>query len=131
MEEKNKKEMEKEYLNKIEMDKLQELNSKLQRRLQNKQIFNEQIEQAKATESLKKQKKMMEIEEGKVFIEKYEGLLDVKDKERLEIKLNVQEKAKIRDLRESHSLNVRSLQAMIENEFESKYRKEKEELDRK
>ncbi len=123
--------MEKEFLNKIEIDKLQELNHKMQKKLHNKQIYNEQIEQARANENLKRQKKLIEIEEGKQFIEKYEGILDNKDRERLEIKLNVQEKAKIRDIRENHSLNVRSLQALIENELENKYRKEKEELDRK
>ena len=84
--------------------------------MQNKQIY-------------KKQKKQMENEEGKVYVEKYEGLLDTKDRERLDIKLSIQEKAKLRDLRESLYINVRSLQEMIDNEIESKYRKEKEELE--
>lgn len=99
--------------------------------MQNKQIYNEQIEQAKANENSKKHKKHLENEEGKAFVEQYEDLLDNKDRERLDIKLSIQEKAKIRDLRESLSINVRSLQVMIDNENESKYRKEKEELEKK
>jgi len=130
-EEKAKKEMEKEFLNKVEYEKLQDLNCKLQKKLQNKQILNDQLEQAKANENFKKQKKIMENEEGKIFVEKYEGLLDTKDKERLDIKLSIQEKAKIRDIRENHSMNVKKLKDMIESEFEHKYRKEKEEIERK
>lgn len=130
-EEKIKKELEIEFLNKVEQDKLQDLNNKLNRRKQNKQIYNEQLEQAKANENLKKIRKQMENEEGKVYVEKYEGILDNKDRERLDIKLSIQEKAKIRDLRESLSINVKNLQEMIDNEIENKYKKEKEELDKK
>ncbi len=123
--------MEKEFLNKIEQEKLQELNHKMIKKMHNKQIYSEQLEQAKASENFKKQKKLFDNDEGKAYIEKYEGLLDNKDRERLDIKLSIQEKAKIRDLRESMSLNVKSLQELINNEFESKYVKEKEELERK
>ena len=130
-EERAKKENEKEFLNKVEQEKLQELNNKMLKKMHNKQIYDEQLQQAKANENFKKHKKQLENEEGKVFVEKYEGLLDDKDRERLDIKLSIQEKAKIRDLRESLTINVKSFQDMIENEVENKYRKEKEELDRK
>ena len=123
--------MDKDYLNNLEFEKLQELNNKLKKRLENKQVYNEQIEQARVMDSLKKQRKMNEIEEGKIYVEKYEDLLDYKDKERLDIKLSIQERAKIRDLRENNSLNVKSLQEMIDYELENKYKKEKEELDKK
>ena len=123
--------MEKEFLSKVEKEKLQDLNNKMHRRMQNKQIYNEQLEQAKANENSKKIMKKMENDEGKVYVEKYEGLLDNKDRERLDIKLSIQEKAKRRDLRESLSINVRSLQELIDYEIDNKYRKEKEELENK
>jgi hypothetical protein len=123
--------MEKEFLSKIEKEKLQDLNNKMLRRMQNKQVYDEQMEQAKANENSKKIMKKMENDEGKVYVEKYEVLLDNKDRERLDIKLSIQEKAKRRDLRESLSINVRSLQEMIDYEIDNKYRKEKEELENK
>lgn len=130
-EDKMKKEMEKEIIHKYEQDKLMEVNDKIKRKMENKQVFDQQLQQAKLNENLKRQFKRYEIEEGKKYVEKYESLLDNKDKERLDLKLSIIERAKIRDLREAHSTNVKKLQEIIDVEYDNKFIKEKEELEKK
>lgn len=99
------------------------------KKLENKKILNQQLEQIKIEEDKKRQIKLNDLEEEKKYKEKFQVLMEAKDKERYGYKLNIQEKAKIRDLRQKMHINQRSLQELIDNELENKYRKEKEEID--
>jgi len=122
---------EKEYLNKMEQDKLKEFENKMQRKLVNKKLLDDQLEQVRISENLKRINKISTLEEDKKYKEKFQAIMDFKDKERLDIKLNIQEKAKIRDIREKNHINARNLQELIDNEMENKYRKEKEQLEKR
>lgn len=118
--------IDKEYLNKVEKEKMKEFENKIQKKIENKKILEDQLEQIKIFEDRKKNLKLNDLEEDKKYRDKFQSLMDTKDQERLDYKLNIQEKAKIRDLREKMHMNQRSLQEMIDNEIESKYKKEKE-----
>jgi hypothetical protein len=122
---------EKEFLDKIEQDKLKEFENKMQRKIENKRILDEQLEQIRISESLKRKNKLSTLEEDKKYKEKFQVLMDSKDKERLDIRMSIQEKAKIRDLREKNHINAKNLQELIDREMENKYKKEKEQLEKR
>jgi hypothetical protein len=122
---------EKEFLNKLEQDKLKEFENKMQKKMEYKKLLDEQLEQVRLSENIKRINKISNIEEDKKYKEKFQAIMDYKDKERLGIKLNIQEKAKIRDIREKNHINARSLQDLIDMETENKYKKEKEQLEKR
>ena len=130
-EERIKIQLEKEYLDKVEQEKLKEFENKMQKKVENKKVLNQQLEQIKIFENQKRQYKLNDLEEEKKYREKFQVSMDNQDKERLDIKLNVIGKAKIRDLREQYHVNARNLQELIDNEFDSKYKKEKEQLEKR
>jgi hypothetical protein len=122
---------EKEFLNKLEQDKLREFENKMQKKMEYKKLLDEQLEQIRLSENIKRINKISNLEEDKKYKEKFQEIMDYKDKERLGIKLNIQEKAKIRDIREKNHINARNLQDLIDMETENKYKKEKEQLEKR
>lgn len=121
----------KEFAEKMEQEKLKEFENKMQRKAENKKLLDEQLEQIRVSESIRRKNRINNLEEEIKYKEKFQVLMDNKDKERLDIKLNIQEKAKIRDLREKNHINARNLQELIDLEMENKYKKEKEQLEKR
>jgi hypothetical protein len=130
-EERTKIRSEKEYLNKIEQDKFKEMENKMQIKMKNKKLLDEQLEQVRLSENLKRINKISNIEEEKKYKEIFQNIMDYKDRERQGIHLNIQEKAKIIDIREKNHINYRNLKELIDNEMEIKYKKEKEQLEKR
>lgn len=113
----------------MEQEKLKELEFKVKKKIDSRKILDEQLEQMRICEDKKRKIKLNDLEEEKKIKEKFQIIMDNKDKERLDIKLQIQEKAKLRDLREKYFVNQKNLQEIIENELENKYRKEKEQIE--
>ena len=130
-EERTKLQSDKEIMWKMEQDKLREFENKIQRKAEHKKVLDEQLEQVRQTENLKRINKMSNLEEEMKYKEKFQKIMDNKEQERVDIKLNVQEKARIRDIREKNHVNARSLQDLIDMETDNRYRKEKAQIDRR
>ena len=101
----------------------------MQKKLENKKLLNEQQEQIKIFEDKKKLLKLNDLEEEKKYRDKFQTIMDHKDKERIDYRMNIFEKAKIRDQREKFHVNQKNLQILIDHEIENKYKKEKEEIE--
>ena len=108
---------------------MKELETKIKKKIDNKKVLDDQLEQMRIFEDKKRQTKLNDLEEEIKYKQKFQVLMDNKDKERLDFKMQIQEKAKLRDLREKYFVNQKSVQEIIENEIENKYRREKEQIE--
>jgi hypothetical protein len=101
----------------------------MQKKLESRKMLGEQLEHIKMIEDRKKLLKLNDIEEEKIYREKFQNLMDNKDKERYDHHKKIQEKAKLIDIREKMIINQKNLQNFIENNIENKYKKEKEQIE--
>ncbi len=97
--------------------------------MESRKMLSEQLEQIRLIENRKKLVKLNDKEEEKIYIEKFQSLMDNKDKERYDHHKKIQEKAKLIDIREKMIINQKNLQNFIENNIENKYKKEMEHIE--
>jgi hypothetical protein len=120
---------EKEIFEKINQDNLAARNKFEKKKEAEKELFNKQIELYNMKEAHKKENHMKELEHGKECLQEFDKIMEKQEKNRIDMKNQIKERAKVQELRQKLVTDVREVDNYIKQEIEKKYNKERNEIE--
>ena len=96
-----------------------------------KKLYDDQINDMLYRKKNKKINFEKEKENGLNFVKEFEKIMEKLDNERNNYSSSIRNKANIQDLRQSLMKNVKDSENEIKREMEMKYRKDKEEIEKR